>query len=675
MLNCQPCPKQGVCPNKGKPVFGVDVLESTMVLEGDVTTDDLKGITASIAILLGVEDTLIEIRAFDNSKRNGRRVPVTIAFKAFVDSSKKGQVISIMEHDDFSSRLTQEISKHDINAAVTSIGTPEVIVVGDRDVGTVTLVNGAYRVTDCPRGYLLTNDSIPGSCFLCERGTYSINPVEGCTSMNICKPRGCNECPQGAVCSGGLDRDVSNHFRPKSGLWELQTMSVVTGGEMLRYRLSECPEGHTLTRGQGSAYTRDECNVCEFGKLALGPAIYSDTHASRIDTCVECKQLTGVVCRGGMQVSPAEGYWIDPGVTFTDAALSSMFDKKIYSTLFNNRTRSRTSILAGDNVFAYYPLNDDGNKSSITKFGTVLDWQGWGSSAVIRFVDQRHSTVIPTEWVSHRTLKAFRCPWGFCLANFTCRDGHFGRLCGLCEDNYVMTGKGCSLCDLDARGVAITNGLLVFVFTCLYYWLLWTPWIKIGADQGRWVVESIAKSLNKVLTLSSYVLSMIYKRKNRLEQVKFSRFQYVLGYIKTVVSFAQVSSSFLGNFEIPWPHMVQDVLGFMNYFTLDLLNLPSIACIFRHYNYLAKIMIFTLAPLCIVVALAVPTLLAQFLSRNNIAAVDQNTINDLKGAFFFSLLSLMFLIYNAVSTTVLNTFNCVDIGINGNWLKVDILHA
>ena len=78
-------------------------------------------------------------------------------------------------------------------------------------------------------------------------------------------------------------------------------MPIPTGGTMLRYRLSECGEGFRLIRGQVSSYTRDKCEMCEFGKLALGVADYDPIHASngRLDSCVECKELTGVECQGG----------------------------------------------------------------------------------------------------------------------------------------------------------------------------------------------------------------------------------------------------------------------------------------------------------------------------------------------------------------------------------------
>ena len=71
---------------------------------------------------------------------------------------------------------------------------------------------------------------------------------------------------------------------------------------MLRHGLSECEAGFKLIRGQASSYTRDKCEMCELGKLALGRASFDPVHASygRLDTCVDCKELAGVECQGGV---------------------------------------------------------------------------------------------------------------------------------------------------------------------------------------------------------------------------------------------------------------------------------------------------------------------------------------------------------------------------------------
>ena len=103
-----------------------------------------------------------------------------------------------------------------------------------------------------------------------------------------------------------------NHFQPRHGTWVLEPTQIPSGGEMLRYRLSTCEEGYSLIRGQIDSYTRDKCDMCEVGKLALGQAMYEPVHEQRISSCLDCNQLTGVVCLGGKDVKPNADFWIDP---------------------------------------------------------------------------------------------------------------------------------------------------------------------------------------------------------------------------------------------------------------------------------------------------------------------------------------------------------------------------
>lgn len=106
---------------------------------------------------------------------------------------------------------------------------------------------------------------------------------------------------QGATCSGGLDEEWK-HFQPIKGVWNIETTTLQTGGEMLRYRVAECTEGHKLIRGKDSSYTRDQCDACEYGKFALGKAIYNPFHEKRNEQCFDCTEITGLQCKGGLHL-------------------------------------------------------------------------------------------------------------------------------------------------------------------------------------------------------------------------------------------------------------------------------------------------------------------------------------------------------------------------------------
>ena len=51
------------------------------------------------------------------------------------------------------------------------------------------------------------------------------------------------------------------------------------------------------------------------------------------------------------------------------------------------------------------------------------------------------------------------------------------------------------------------------------------------------------------------------------------------GYLKLVLSFYQVASSFGKTFRIEWPDSLQSVFSFVAFFNFDIISLPGPACI------------------------------------------------------------------------------------------------
>ena len=526
MLECRLCPPQGVCPNKGRPIFNVKPVASTLVLDGEIKEEQLDDIIASIATTLGVDPVRIEIPGFGNRRQSSRRSPVSITFTVFVDPKKADSLSEMLTGDSFSSQLASELGERGVEATFQGLEAVQVIVSEEKMVGTIERIAGVYKVVNCPKGYLLVNESDlgssdPGSCLPCERETYSTSPFEGCTeSPRHCAVRLCNECPSGATCSGGLDVEM-NHFQPKHGIWEVEPTDLPLGGQMLRMRIRVCQEGYKLLRGSSGSYTRDQCEICEYGKMALGEAVYDPAHKARLEQCFECETLTGVVCQGGMLISPKAGYWIDPMLVLEDYANSSMFDPGFAIRPANNaRNLSRTHIRAGDHVFSF-DFTDDGNISAMVKFGTVLEWKGWDSEAVVKFAGSEQGSSVPAEFIMQRTLKAYRCAAGACLSDWTCAEGHYGRACGLCNASYVLSSEGCTFCeeyydgDLAAVIICSVLGLLI-----IWYLTVWRPWLQIFEQQEMWVAEKVAIALSAVTLFVAKILNKLKTQANREEEIR-----------------------------------------------------------------------------------------------------------------------------------------------------------
>jgi len=383
-----------------------------------------------------------------------------------------------------------------------------------------------------------------------------------------------------------------------------------------------------------------------------------------------------------MEIAPSPGFWIDPTLVLEDLSESSMYDPRIdtrraSTARLDPRNRSRTEIVPGDHVFAFYPdLADNNNKSAETKFGMIVEWNDWDRSALIRFNGEGEATQVPGEWVEQRSIKAYQCANDACLSDFTCREGHYGRICGLCNGSYVMSSDGCTLCDVDQEGSYIA--IVFFTFTSLLLWyFVCRPWFRFFERFELWVALRLVNVLVHMATFMGNLVNRFNKRANRAKQIKrilasFCRIHNIIGYGKVVIGFYQVTATFLLNFSVEWPDLMGTVLGYMNFLSFNFFSVPSVSCLFKGYSYVAKHQIFTIFPLFIVLLLLMPSVLAYSLSELKIVAVKESVIKELVSAFFFAMLSFLFLIYPAVSTTVLNTFNCIDLDVHGNWLKVDM---
>ena len=100
---------------------------------------------------------------------------------------------------------------------------------------------GQYLLVNCRQGYILVNDSVTSqSCIPCTFGTYSLNPMDGCSPDRICRQRSvCNQCPAGATCLG------ASSFEPlvEGSVW----VPVLDPATMVTVQhLTSCPPGAEL---------------------------------------------------------------------------------------------------------------------------------------------------------------------------------------------------------------------------------------------------------------------------------------------------------------------------------------------------------------------------------------------------------------------------------------------
>ena len=198
--------------------------------------------------------------------------------------------------------------------------------------------------------------------------------------------------------------------------------------------------------------------------------------------------------------------------------------------------------------------------------------------------------------------------------------GHLGRLCALCNGSYVMSTEGCTPCEYGIRETSQAIAVCIVIWVVVWYVTVWRVWLQLFEDQETWIARKFVKILNAVISVLTFLLNKVTQGADRERAIRQTlsrifRFHYFVGYAKLMVGYYQVTASFLTNFGIDWPDMIETVLIYMNLFSLDFFNLPGIACLFKDFSYLEKHQIFTIAPLCIIFMFTIPALLVKTLSN------------------------------------------------------------
>ena len=480
-------------------------------------------------------------------------------------------------------------------------------------------VDGVFLLRQCPAGRLLINVSIDQQrCQDCEANAYL---MKGSTE--------CVKCAAGAYClpdaclQPGCPLDDVN-FRPRAPGSSWQPQVRLDGSVALR--VVACPAGTALIRDPSDSNIQgDNCNDCPSGTFSLVPSTWPGNQSE--PACRACK--TGMNCeKGGRDVSPKAGFWINPSGVLQDPASVLMHDEAI-------------SLRAGRRL---------------------------GAAAAVAAVPEP---------------RAFRCAQGACLSNWTCRQGHYGRLCGLCQEStsegkiYAMGAEGCVECEEGDQAVAIVIAVAVgMVLLLAYYLAVWRPLIKSDAAE--------AACMSCIRAIQSTFTSAQQKAKQRLASKRS-----VTGYLKVVVGFCQVTASFLSNFEVDWPTFLAEIMSVFAIFNLDFFTLPKTECLLSKLTFLDKLMLCTGLPVGATVLLALPAMLVTFVPRKGGIPLEQGTESQWEevqrkkkrsvvAAFFFSLLSFLFLLYPFVSKIVVGTFVCEDLDPelhfegDNQWLRSDL---
>ena len=208
-----------------------------------------------------------------------------------------------------------------------------------------------------------------------------------------------------------------------------------------------------------------------------------------------------------------------------------------------------------------------------------------------------------------RGLNVYRCsPPTACLpANETypnglCMLGAYGPVCAFCDEKagYFKSMQGCRKCHRQGTIIiTIATGLVGFpLFLLLWYFWGWRPLvIETGENfHSKKGLRDIAKTDRGLAPKIKAIFMSCFSR----------------DYIKIVIMFYQVTTSYLRNFDVPWPSPVVMIWKATSFFTLEIFKLPGYDCLFGGVNYFHRLIFVTCAPAVIILFFFCPVIVTFF---------------------------------------------------------------
>ena len=567
----------------------------------------------------------------------------------------------------------------------------------------------------CPQGHILLLDQAStagrqGACVPCSAGTYSLDPLAG--SLEDPSTPACLKCPAGANCISG--KSISS----LAGQW-------TTSRSM--YILESCPEGHQLINStEGTSYglfshdiqqcrlcrdnqylvdQRESCQICPTGatcnsttgRLAGFEGSYwgregdkmrvmgcdpgyilvrSDVHNGAVaflDACVQCLPSTYSLT----------GSWISRNVTdpcvWTGAAGQPYTCAEI----------SRADVVGfqDSSIPGAWTPNPDLAQQLCLKcpigatcpggFEVIPQAGYWTDNEKNISASRREFSL----QIQPPTILILKCHPGSCEENGTCAKGHAGPVCALCERGWAMASNDCIKCPTDGKAYEVEKILVAIACSIsavvIYFFFSLRPLFKQD-DEGpgnEEVEENAEQESNDDVPLDNVsgtnIMEVVGQWKVRVLEyfTDLDVLLFLQGYLKVLISFFQVLSTFAQNFSVGWPPNLYQLFQISTIIRFDMIALPGFNCLFVGFSYRIQLMMYTLFPLAGIFLLSITPCISMCIS------VTKSKLDAVWNQFWYSLMFLLFVIYPTVSVTTLRSFNCQRIGRYGWLLMADYSEA
>jgi hypothetical protein len=499
---------------------------------------------------------------------------------------------------------------------------------------------------------------------------------------------------------GAENSGIVPSVKAEGSLWSMEVYpQAVFNQSVRRFRISVCPPGNNLiSKGPFPEDSLlDSCALCSKQTYLLQP-----TSSNRL-TCHPCP--IGAVCDGGNSVVAQSGFWRDIQGEF--AATHGNSENSNSSEPHSNSENAN--------------ISEPHNNSEIAN---ISEPHGNSDKANISEPGRRRSAD-PSQ---NSPALVYPCPPGACEAGNVCKDNRMGPVCGLCKPGYILTAGGCSDCrNADLQKHKLIAAIIFFVLVtalisgeCLAWgesfetdeikfsvadisasesvseWSELEEKIKNAIKEyealnGSWLNDAKTLNLKSLVKRTFRAVKQLLEGSNfhgkivrellkgimrKWKELAFSQ------YIKIYITFFQILSSFSA-YPIPWhPKLSNMMVWCKGIFQLDIFSLPNVSCIWLEIGFADKLLLYTLAPIIVLLLLYLPLALnlivncIQGTGRQENVSEDSNVKNAaskteqrqlkakaLERRFYKNFMFWLFFIYPQASVISLQAFDCRPFGL------------
>jgi hypothetical protein len=318
-----------------------------------------------------------------------------------------------------------------------------------------------------------------------------------------------------------------------------------TLGSVTRLRLVKCPAGYILVRTADKP-NMDECVPCIPQTYSFEEATYdyktgvgylnSDNAAKvvvKAQLCLPCPP--GAICNSAEKVDAKGNFWRASSMMCPETACDP--------------------------------------RNGLCEATRCYNW----SAAITRRRSSSSSSECTDAVPCRARSMVYRCPQGFCplsnaSGNSTCKAGHHGPLCALCDQGWAMSGRGCEKCiGLGAWPEVLLASVLVFIVWMLYLFS-WRPLLRKQCDTCNYM--GTCTSCIKA-TLRSPRLSFLARGLSALVAGLTSA--SIAGYFKIILSFWQLTGTYNLVYNVDWPKELAELWNLLSSFLqIDILDIPTV---------------------------------------------------------------------------------------------------